>query len=69
MCRPAELAAEIDRALAASVNSAGLYKRAARRVLATLARMPALDADARTLADTAGMEMPVVVIPDTLLVP
>ena len=65
----ADLASEIGQGLAASVNSAGQYKKAARRVLATLARMPALDADARTLADTAGMEMPVVVIPDTLLVP
>lgn len=65
----ADLANEIDRGLAASVNSAGPYKKAAKAVLATLARMPALDADARALADTAGMEMPVVVIPDILLVP
>ena len=64
----ADLADEIDRGLAASVNSAGQYKKAARGVLAALSRMPALDAAARTLADTAGMEMPVVVIPDTLLV-
>jgi CTP:molybdopterin cytidylyltransferase MocA len=65
----ADLANEIDRGLSASVNSAGQYKKAAKGVLATLSRMPALDADARTLAGTAGMEMPVVVIPDTLLVP
>lgn len=64
----ADLAYEIERGLAASVNSAGQYKKAAKAVLATLARMPGLDADARAMADSAGMEMPVVVIPDILLV-
>lgn len=62
----AELADEIERGLAASVNSGGSYKAAARVVLATLARVPGLDADARALADAAGMDMPVVPIPETL---
>ena len=62
----AELASEIERALAASVTSRGTYKAAAKKVLATLGRVPGLDADARVLADMAGMEMPLVTIPDVL---
>jgi hypothetical protein len=62
----AELASEIEGALAASVTSRGTYKAAAKNVLAKLGRLPGLDADARVLADMAGMELPVVTIPDVL---
>jgi hypothetical protein len=62
----AELTGEIDLALAASVTSRGTYKAAAKKVLTTLSRVPGLDADARVLADAAGMKMPVVTIPDVL---
>ena len=62
----ADLGEEIDRALAASVSSGGRYKAAAKKVLATLAAVPGFDFDARALANTAGMELPVVPIPDAL---
>ncbi len=62
----AELTGEIDHALEASVTSRASYKTAATNVLAMLGRVPGLDADARALADTAGMKMPTVPIPDVL---
>ncbi len=62
----AELGEEIEGALAASVNSKGAYKAAAKKVIATLADVPGLDLDARVLADAAGLALPVVTIPEAL---
>ncbi|HEX5826683.1 MAG TPA: zinc ribbon domain-containing protein [Candidatus Limnocylindrales bacterium] len=62
----AELGTRIERGLGASVQSAGAYKKAAKQVLATLADIPGLDAQARTLAATAAIELPAVTIPKAL---
>lgn len=61
-----DLASQIDSGLAASVNSAGSYRKAAKTVLATLGDVPKLDADARALATTVGLELPAVTIPGAL---
>lgn len=56
----------IESGLAASVNSAGAYKKAAKAILATLGDMPGLDADARALAAQGGLDLPPVTIPAQL---
>ena len=61
------LTAELDTGLAASVKSAGAYKKTAQRVMALLARVPDLDAASRTLAAGMGADLPVVDFPDVLL--
>jgi hypothetical protein len=57
---------QIDGGLSASVRSTGAYKKAAKAVLATLGTAPGLDADARTLAGQAGVELVPVTFPDSL---
>jgi hypothetical protein len=44
--------------LAASIRNSSAYASAGRRVLKLLEKIPALDADARTLAASAGAELP-----------
>jgi hypothetical protein len=44
--------------LAASIRNSGAYVSAGRRLLKLLDRIPALDADARALAASAGAELP-----------
>jgi hypothetical protein len=61
-----DLARRIDTGLGASVNSSGAYKRAARAIVSALHDVRALDADARSLAATGGLELPPVSIPAAL---
>ena len=49
-----DLGRRIDNGLAASVNSSGSYKRAAKGIVAALKDVPGLDADARALAALGG---------------
>jgi hypothetical protein len=60
------LGRRIDTGLAASVNSSGSYRKAAKGILSSLRDIPALDADARSLAAQGGLELPPVTIPDAL---
>lgn len=61
-----ELSGELNDALAASVSSTSAYRSATQGVLATLGRIVTLDANARTLASGAGIDLPDVVIPAAL---
>lgn len=61
-----KLAAQLDKGLAASVNSRGAYKKSATAVLKTLGQIPAIDASARTLAATGGLDLIPVTFPDEL---
>jgi hypothetical protein len=61
-----DLGRRIDNGLAASVNSAGAYKKAAKGILTALKDVPGLDAAARALVAEGGLELPPVTIPDAL---
>jgi hypothetical protein len=60
------LAGEIEAGQSASVKSAGAYKTVTKRILKTLGLIAGLDAASRELASGAGIDLPVVVIPEAL---
>jgi len=60
------LGGQIDAGLANSVKSGNAYRKTAKAVLATLGQIPPLDADARTLAAQAGVELVPVTFPAAL---
>lgn len=62
-----DLATELDAGLAASTTSAGSYKATTQTILASLAKVVDLDAQARVLASAAGIQLPAVTIPGVLL--
>lgn len=61
-----ELGAEIDGALTTTSSNTGAYRTAAKAILTTLGKIVALDATARRLATSAGLELPTVTIPGAL---
>jgi hypothetical protein len=58
-----ELSQEISEGLAAPVTDPAAYKATITRVLTTLRQVVALDAESRTLAAAAGIQLPPIVIP------
>ncbi|MEO5966356.1 MAG: hypothetical protein ABIR11_12890 [Candidatus Limnocylindrales bacterium] len=61
-----DLTGQIDKGLGASMKSGDAYRRTAKSILATLAQIAALDADARTLAGQAGLDLVPITIPDAI---
>ena len=62
----ADLQRQIDGGLNASLRSTGAYKKAAKAILSTLGTAPGIDAEARTLAGQAGVELVPVTFPDAI---